>query len=243
METYDLTKITVKTVGGEDASASESSANSSESKSTTTIATASNTNTGRYQKYVKRDYVTNPLSQEEVIEQLKNYILVPEDQWEHMGSATHIRYIDINNCFRPGGWFQRQYVTSLGKVYFVMESKPNGYTGQPGYFSWRVLKSNIKLLYKKATGASGIDPVEINLIKRELATKRDEIKGIRDELFNESDRAAEIQDEVSAVKDSFKTMEERVLALEQALAATNSQLEKLKLFVFKTSEMSSSARK
>lgn len=142
------------------------------------------------------------LTQEDIKKDLRLYLLVPKEQWDHISKGTHLRYVGTDDKYRRGGFVINKYVRDEQK-FFQLSTRKFGKPGMQGFHTWPVDFSKIKLLYKKQADASSI---EISLIRRELAMKNTEIVQLREELFNASEHRYRLEALIEKQREDFNLL-------------------------------------
>lgn len=140
------------------------------------------------------------LTPDEIREQLKDYVLVPKEQWDNIGKGIHVRYIDTNNKYHQGAYVNCAY-SKNDKKYFQLENRRYAKRNAAGHFTWPLEYEKIKFLYKRQAPTSS---VETNLIRKELSSKSHEIESLREEIFNESNARYELERKVNALAEELK---------------------------------------
>ncbi len=119
---------------------------------------------------------------EDIKRHTQGFIIVPRDQWENITPGSYIIYMGYDNNYRNGGYIKYKYEKNNIR-YFQIETKQGRKSNDPSYISFPVTYDEIKTLFKK------IDPsaiVEINLIKKDLANKRDNIEYLNKKIVEEN---------------------------------------------------------
>lgn len=109
------------------------------------------------------------------------YIKVTSSLWDYIPTGSHIRYLKRDDGsgapkskrFKPGGFVRSHFVTEDGKKMLMIENKPNGKRGDPGYVTFPVAYEDVEELWKKYDRFAFI---EIHLIYVSLAQKKKQIE-------------------------------------------------------------------
>jgi hypothetical protein len=126
-----------------------------------------------------RDY-----SSDEILDMLSDgYINLHQALWDYIPYGAHIRFfkrsdsenLPRNKRFRPGGFIKSHFVTSEGRKMIMLETKPGGTKGEPGYISFPMGYDDIGEIWKKYDKHAFI---EIHLIYSSLAQKKKQIEDL-----------------------------------------------------------------
>lgn len=132
----------------------------------------------------KSETVGKKYTEEDIQKLLSNgYISVHPALWDHIPTGAHIRYVkkDDGNKksraerFKPGGFVRSHFSTDEGKKMLMIETRPGGARGEPGYISFPLAYEDVDELWKKYDRYSFI---EIHLIYTSLAQKKKQIEDL-----------------------------------------------------------------
>lgn len=107
------------------------------------------------------------------------YTLIPPDMWENIPVGAHVRFVKrdkgegkpLGERFKPGGFLAKHFEKD-GKAMAILETKPGGKRGQPGYVSFPIVFEALEAIWKKH---SDDVTVEMHLIHNSLAQKKRQI--------------------------------------------------------------------
>lgn len=137
---------------------------------------------------------------EDIKRHTQGFIIVPRDQWENITPGSYIIYMGYDNNYRNGGYIKYKYEKNNIR-YFQIETKQGRKTNDPSYISFPVAYDEIKTLFKK------IDPsaiVEINLIKKDLANKRDNIEYLNKKMIEEIQARKNLENKIDYLEKENK---------------------------------------
>ena len=123
-------------------------------------------------------YEPHVYTKEEIDEQLRGYILVPNELYKNVPRGSHVRYYTKDNKYHSHAWVKSNWVKD-NKYKFQFESNKKIKRVNSGYFTWIVYHENISKLYKKPDPNSII---EINLLSNELILMKKKIKELESRL-------------------------------------------------------------
>lgn len=137
---------------------------------------------------------------EDIKRHTQGFIIVPRDQWENITPGSYIIYMGYDNNYRNGGYIKYKYEKNNVR-YFQIETKQGRKNNDPSYISFPVSYDEIKTLFKK------IDPsaiVEINLIKKDLANKRDNIEYLNKKIMEETQARKNLESKIEHLEKENK---------------------------------------
>ena len=171
--------------------------NNSGDKTRLLLSILQNRKNNMYDKETRRVlYNEKVIAGTEVKRHTQGYIIVPRDQWENISAGSHILYMGLDDKHRSGGYVKFKSEKN-GKWFFQLETKPGKRMNDPGYVSFPVLFENIKILYKKIDPAAS---VEINMIKKDLAAKREQLDTVHKQLQIARQERIELEERLIAIE-------------------------------------------
>jgi len=138
------------------------------------------------------------LTFQDVRSHLHEHILVPRDYYERLPIGSEVRYITIDGTYHSGGYLKK-YRNDNATVEICIENKRTGPSRNRTV--WWVKLSQVKLLFKRINPSAVI---EIQLIRRELAKKTQDLDEIRNELVIESEKRDDLETKFNFIVEQVK---------------------------------------
>lgn len=138
------------------------------------------------------------LTLEDVRSQLNEYVMIPKEYYERIPIGSVVRYITTDDMYHSGGYIKKmRHIEQSLEICF--ENKRTG--PARGRTIWWVKASQIKLLFKQTHSNMSI---EIQLIRRDLAKKTQDLDEIRNELIQESNKRFELENKFDFIVEQIK---------------------------------------
>jgi hypothetical protein len=94
------------------------------------------------------DSTVKKISPDEQVSLLKNYQILPTNEWDNLVSGDHIRYLRKDGSFRRGGYFKGSWVSkntkNLGKKFIQLSTSPTF-----NFKTWTITFGDIEKIYIK----------------------------------------------------------------------------------------------
>jgi hypothetical protein len=146
------------------------------------------------------------LNADELKEYLKNFILIPKDQWKTMPVNSYISYIKEDGKFVKGGFvkliFNKKNTDSENESeYLIYGTKIDKYNNDKYYKEFTINLSNIKDIYKRIEQSAII---EYQIIKNNINKVIAEVNNKIEEVVN---KLLIIDKKISKLEDNhYKTL-------------------------------------
>lgn len=146
------------------------------------------------------------LNAEELKEYLKNFILIPKDQWKTIPVNSYISYIKEDGKFVKGGFvkliFNKNNTNSENESeYLIYGTKIDKYNNDKYYKEFTINLSNIKDIYKRIEQSAII---EYQIIKNNINKVIAEVNNKIEEVVN---KLSTIDKKINKLEDNhYKTL-------------------------------------
>jgi hypothetical protein len=134
------------------------------------------------------------MTDEEIIEYLKDSILVPKNDWDKLSIGSQISYYKNDGNFVKLGFIKAVY-TNEGNDFIKYGTKLNTYYNDKYYKEFTVNTSNIKELYKKIDKSAVLEFKIINKnILNSINNMMESISILENELNNMNEKMNKLED-------------------------------------------------
>ena len=134
------------------------------------------------------------MSNEEILDYLKDSILIPKNDWDKLSIGSNISYYKNDGNFVKSGFIKAVY-SNDGNDFIKYGTKLNTYYNDKYYKEFTVNTSNIKELYKKIDKSAVIEFKIMNKnILNSINTFMDTISKLENELISINERISKIED-------------------------------------------------
>jgi hypothetical protein len=134
------------------------------------------------------------MTDEEIIEYLKDSILVPKNDWDKLSIGSQISYYKNDGNFVKLGFIKAVY-TNEGNDFIKYGTKLNTYYNDKYYKEFTVNTSNIKELYKKIDKSAVLEFKIINKnILNSINNMMESISTLENELNNMNEKMNKLED-------------------------------------------------
>jgi hypothetical protein len=134
------------------------------------------------------------MSNEEILDYLKDSILIPKNDWDKLSIGSNISYYKNDGNFVKSGFIKAVY-SNDGNDFIKYGTKLNTYYNDKYYKEFTVNTSNIKELYKKIDKSAVIEFKIMNKnILNSINTFMDTISKLENELISINERISKLED-------------------------------------------------
>ena len=134
------------------------------------------------------------MSNEEILDYLKDSILIPKNDWDKLSVGSNISYYKNDGNFVKSGFIKAVY-SNDGNDFIKYGTKLNTYYNDKYYKEFTVNTSNIKELYKKIDKSAVIEFKIMNKnILNSINTFMDTISKLENELISINERISKLED-------------------------------------------------
>ena len=134
------------------------------------------------------------MSNEEILDYLKDSILIPKNDWDKLSVGSNISYYKNDGNFVKSGFIKAVY-SNDGNDFIKYGTKLNTYYNDKYYKEFTVNTSNIKELYKKIDKSAVIEFKIMNKnILNSINAFMDTISKLENELISINERISKIED-------------------------------------------------
>ena len=134
------------------------------------------------------------MSNEEILDYLKDSILIPKNDWDKLSIGSNISYYKNDGNFVKSGFIKAVY-SNDGNDFIKYGTKLNTYYNDKYYKEFTVNTSNIKELYKKIDKSAVIEFKIMNKnILNSINTFMDTISKLENELISINERITKLED-------------------------------------------------
>jgi hypothetical protein len=134
------------------------------------------------------------MTDEEIIEYLKDSILVPKNDWDKLSIGSQISYYKNDGNFVKLGFIKAVY-TNEGNDFIKYGTKLNTYYNDKYYKEFTVNTSNIKELFKKIDKSAVLEFKIINKnILNSINNMMESISTLENELNNMNEKMNKLED-------------------------------------------------
>ena len=134
------------------------------------------------------------MSNEEILDYLKDSILIPKNDWDKLSVGSNISYYKNDGNFVKSGFIKAVY-SNDGNDFIKYGTKLNTYYNDKYYKEFTVNTSNIKELYKKIDKSAVIEFKIMNKnILNSINAFMDTISKLENELISINERISKLED-------------------------------------------------
>ena len=134
------------------------------------------------------------MSDDEILDYLKDSILIPKNDWDKLSVGSNISYYKNDGNFVKSGFIKAVY-SNDGNNFIKYGTKLNTYYNDKYYKEFTVNVSNIKELYKKIDKSAVIEFKIMNKnILNSINTFMDTISKLENEISNITERITKLED-------------------------------------------------
>lgn len=134
------------------------------------------------------------MSDDEILDYLKDSILIPKNDWDKLSVGSNISYYKNDGNFVKSGFIKAVY-SNDGNDFIKYGTKLNTYYNDKYYKEFTVNTSNIKELYKKIDKSAVIEFKIMNKnILNSINTFMDTISKLENELISINERISKLED-------------------------------------------------
>lgn len=147
-------------------------------------------------QYKKKDNIKTfkKMSNEEILDYLKDSILIPKNDWDKLSVGSNISYYKNDGNFVKSGFIKAVY-SNDGNDFIKYGTKLNTYYNDKYYKEFTVNTSNIKELYKKIDKSAVIEFKIMNKnILNSINAFMDTISKLENELISINERISKLED-------------------------------------------------
>ena len=155
-----------------------------------------NEENGKKKQSKKKDNIKTfkKMSDDEILDYLKDSILIPKNDWDKLSVGSNISYYKNDGNFVKSGFIKAVY-SNDGNDFIKYGTKLNTYYNDKYYKEFTVNTSNIKELYKKIDKSAVIEFKIMNKnILNSINTFMDTISKLENEISNITERITKLED-------------------------------------------------
>lgn len=126
------------------------------------------------------NYKCKKYTKKEIVEMLKNFVLIPQHEWATLNRDSFIRYERMDGNFRRGGYIINNYFDTKIQEHKFKLISDSSLPPNPQYNPiWQVKFKDLRRVWKKLVSPSN---VEMGLIDNKFQECDSKIQNIQDEI-------------------------------------------------------------